>query len=336
MHRLRLLAAVLVVFVHAASAVTDRVGPVELPGDFGRVGVAIFFVVSGFVMATSGEKLTDSSDGWRVFLKRRVIRIVPMYWLATTLKVVIFVATPGLVLHSTLDGRNLFFSYLFLPSLNSEGEIYPFHTVGWTLIYEMFFYALFALGLFLRTNPVIFSSLALVSIVVLGWFLGPAGFVGPHSFYSSSITMFFVAGMALRLLTNTTSKVSSSWLLGLVSVVWIVSNLLESRPAGRLFDVEDFLTNHLIVAGVYIVIFFENQIRAWRTGIIDKLSDASYSIYLFHPFVVPAIPLAFAQLQVEATGVAFAGAVIAGVLAPYAIYLLAEKPVTLFLRKSWK
>ena len=59
-------------------------------------------MISGFVMIVSTIKLVGTAGGWREFGIRRVIRIYPMYWLATTVKLVIAIAIPAAVLHSVL------------------------------------------------------------------------------------------------------------------------------------------------------------------------------------------------------------------------------------------
>jgi len=105
----------------------------------GFIGVDIFFVISGFVMVISPRFLVTSEDGWKIFLKKRILRIVPLYWAATTFKLVVILFISSLVLHAKLDWLVIFKSYFFLPSHNLDGEIKPFLGVGWTLVFEMFF-----------------------------------------------------------------------------------------------------------------------------------------------------------------------------------------------------
>ena len=58
-------------------------------------GVQLFFVVSGFVMVYASEPLFGSRWGPVVFFERRLIRIVPLYWIVTT----IYLALTLLVAH---------------------------------------------------------------------------------------------------------------------------------------------------------------------------------------------------------------------------------------------
>ena len=83
---LRAVAALLVVLLHALETWGERVDPAA-PGvnwENGASGVDIFFIISGFVMVISSQRLVDRPGAWRTFLQHRVIRIVPLYWLLTT------------------------------------------------------------------------------------------------------------------------------------------------------------------------------------------------------------------------------------------------------------
>jgi exopolysaccharide production protein ExoZ len=78
---LRAVAALLVVLLHAFETWGERVDPAA-PGvswDNGAAGVDIFFVISGFVMVISSQRLVDRPGAWLTFLRHRVVRIVPLY-----------------------------------------------------------------------------------------------------------------------------------------------------------------------------------------------------------------------------------------------------------------
>jgi exopolysaccharide production protein ExoZ len=120
---LRGFAALGVVFYH-----TDF----HLAGDWHTdfSGVAVFFVISGFIMCFITRK---DADG---FLAKRFLRIVPMYWLCTLIRF-------GLLSFSSWSANpplaaDLPRSLLFVPS-----EELPILGVGWTLNFEVYFYLVF-------------------------------------------------------------------------------------------------------------------------------------------------------------------------------------------------
>jgi peptidoglycan/LPS O-acetylase OafA/YrhL len=124
---LRAVAALLVVLLHAFETWGERVDPAA-PGvnwDNGAAGVDIFFIISGFVMVISSRRRVDQAGAWLIFLRHRVVRIVPLYWLLTTVKVLAVVALGGVVLRTGLDFNFVAGSYLFLPVTDSAGHFRP-------------------------------------------------------------------------------------------------------------------------------------------------------------------------------------------------------------------
>ncbi|SRR6266571_871351 len=82
---LRAVAALLVLAGHLWATLAWLGKPDALPNFVaGAAGVDLFFVISGFVMVHSSEKFFGQPGGSVQFLLRRLARIVPLYWVATT------------------------------------------------------------------------------------------------------------------------------------------------------------------------------------------------------------------------------------------------------------
>ena len=113
----------------------------------GAAGVDLFFVISGFVMVQSTKHLFQRPGSSKRFLIRRAIRIVPMYWIATLMMLVL------VLLPFTLKGEHFSLGYtlrslLFIPTSNpASGADLPLLPQGWTLWYEVYFYLIFAVSL---------------------------------------------------------------------------------------------------------------------------------------------------------------------------------------------
>ena len=161
---LRAAAALAVLFAHLWPALAQFGNENIIPNfTFGAAGVDLFFVISGFIMVYTSERLFGQRDGPGRFLTRRLIRIVPMYWALTTLVVV---AWYGVKLPDHTTWTNVVGSYLFIPTLKPGGGTAPVLGVGWTLNYEMLFYFLFAITImFQRRMAVIVLSALLFGIV---------------------------------------------------------------------------------------------------------------------------------------------------------------------------
>jgi exopolysaccharide production protein ExoZ len=206
---LRAVAASLVVADHALLDVTR--GDVEnsatsLAWMMGRIGVAIFFVISGFIMVHISWDDFGRRGAAAEFLRRRVVRIVPLYWLAT-------IAAFGFHKVSETHGADagwpeLLRSILFIPYSNDDGGWAPILAQGWTLNYEMFFYALFAAALSFRRQiavPAIVGTLVIFTFA--GSFLTP----GILAYLSSPIVLLFVVGIGLAVLWRSYGLVEPKW-----------------------------------------------------------------------------------------------------------------------------
>ena len=159
----------------------------------------MFFVISGFIMVHASAPLFTAPGGGRTFLARRIARIVPIYWAVTTLYLAIALAVPEFLNREFLGGPYVVASYLFIPATRPDGLVQPLYGLGWTLNYEMFFYALFALALGRsRRAAVLGLAAVLAALVAIGRALGPLP--EPLRFWTDPIILEFVYGMALGLI----------------------------------------------------------------------------------------------------------------------------------------
>jgi peptidoglycan/LPS O-acetylase OafA/YrhL len=120
--------------VAATSVVYFHIGAVP---EFGSFGVDIFFVISGFVMAM----IITGGQSPYTFAISRLARIVPLYWILTTGLLLLAAVKPELLNSTTADLGNYLKSLFFIPYVKENGLLRPMLHVGWTLNYEMFFYA---------------------------------------------------------------------------------------------------------------------------------------------------------------------------------------------------
>ncbi len=127
---------------------------------YGWIGVDIFFVISGFVVAISYFNLSDRPSFMSLYIKRRLARIVPLHYL-TMIVFITFIA-PNIFLSTPLEfiknlGSHLVFIHNIFPS--THGSI---NGVNWSLATEMQFYLLiFFLGGYIkkiRKTTLIFST----------------------------------------------------------------------------------------------------------------------------------------------------------------------------------
>ncbi len=328
---LRFFAAFLVVLNHATFYTSERLLPGTGFWHQGATGVNIFFVISGLVMIVSTTTLRDRVDGWKIFALHRIIRIVPLYWAATTLKLVVFIVLPATVLHSQFDIFHIVSSYFFIPTVNAEGEFKPFLAVGWTLYFEMFFYGLFALALYLRCNLYYFVGAVLAIFASLSVYRTEG--VAATMFFDAVVLQFYF-GMLVATTTwrfDAFSEVTRRYPI-IPAVLSLTGTLLLLAPIEVPGLPDAFRTGVPAVMIVLGVVWLEPHLKGRLPKTLLILGDASYAIYLFHPLVAPAIPTILKKMGILNYSVSvLLGSVIAigvGVL----IHIIFEKPLTQQLR----
>ncbi len=80
-------------------------------------GVDLFFVISGFVMVVSSQRLVGQHGQRWSFLGPQVARIVPIYWLMTGLFLAILFIRPGALNSAAPTVTEIVRSLLFIPYL---------------------------------------------------------------------------------------------------------------------------------------------------------------------------------------------------------------------------
>jgi exopolysaccharide production protein ExoZ len=287
---LRALAALSIAMLHAqhdAGMLAERAGVSFTPLDRfpWAAGVDVFFVISGFIMVHASRGLFGTPEARGVFLVRRVARIVPLYWTVTTLYLAIALGAPA-VLNSVLgEPWQVIASYFFIPYTRPDGAAQPLYSLGWTLNYEMFFYGLFALAIVLpRRLAVAALTAGLLALVLLGRL---APLPQPFAFWTDSIILEFAFGLGLGLLRAAGVTLRGP-VRGALAVIAIVLLALDLRDGGSWGALPRALAwggpAALLVAAAALGHDRAAGGLATRLGV--AVGDASYALYLLHPFAI--------------------------------------------------
>ncbi len=320
---LRAIAATMVMFVHVDHELAV-LSFAPLGSDWLSTGVDIFFVISGFIMWTSVERHGDMSAG--AFLRNRIIRIVPLYWLVTTAVVLFALVAPQLMTTTKLELPHVIASYLFLPARHPTANMFwPVVVPGWSLNYEMLFYAVFtvAMALAARSRILRFALIAGMLLLVLMIANLTKSRVDVMNFYANAILLEFVAGVVLAII----------WRTGIVprSRLWVLVcaagfGLLWIGTHSTIGFAATLAAATLIVAGAVFL-------PPLRHNALSALGDASYSLYLTHGLTLAAFALVWKYYSPNLPWQLFvlAGGSIAIAIA-FLMYNFFEVPVTRALK----
>ena len=325
---LRAIAALLVFWGHAINAVTAQVAA-EFPHLYGPFGVDIFFVISGFVMVYSSESLFGRPGAPSKFFARRIARIVPLYWAATA--ILVWFVVPYASTKAVLG------SLFFAPHIPSEA---PLLFVGWTLIFEMFFYAVFAIALLAKRRFAVVAG-ASVFLVAFSVVFGPApstdNLWGPPAassvaYLADPVIMEFIFGMMIALVYRAGVRLPiwATISLLIAAFIWFAATVpWVPRPYGA------GIAAALILAAVSLSSISSPKGNPFTRTVVF-LGDISYALYCTHLLSFSFVAWIVAKLAISPVGHAwayFAAMLATGLVIAAGTYLLFEKPTTNFLKR---
>lgn len=286
---------------------------------YGWLGVELFFLISGFVIAMSAVNRSVGE-----FAVSRFVRLFPAYWLGVLVTAVVLLIWPIAVHPPKLSdiGVNL--------TMLQEGFRVPsVDAVYWTLFAELRFYLLFA---FVVWRGVTYARAVGFSVI---WLAASALTYSSHGLIHTLVmpdwAPFFVAGLAFFLMHRYGSNlllwtiVAATFLLGQRQALNSNNFHLMGQPMPAWPVVAILAGFYLLVAAVAL-----GWLRAnWRW--LTVAGVLTYPLYLLHEYIGWTV---FAEFRGRVDdGVLFL-AVVAGMLgAAWLVHRYVEKPVAAWLRR---
>lgn len=251
-----------------------------------NTGVDLFFVISGVIMVVTTWRTFDEPGSSRRFLLRRIARIYPLYWLVNSAVVALFLMSPGSVSFDDGEDPDILQSYLLLPQ---EGRLPVL--VAWSLVFEMYFYVVFALALVLGRSR-------------FGWVMGAwvvltaalsvvaADATNPYvALVSSPLSLEFVLGVLIGL-ASVHGRLMHPRVVLALGVVSLGACWAFLALSGWTVFPSDAVRVAIVAAPAGLVVYGATGLEVRRRRVVpaqvQRLGDASYSLYLIH---VPALTL---------------------------------------------
>lgn len=252
-----------------------------------QIGVDVFFTISGFIMyLLSGSRFGEPGYS-RTFITRRIVRIMPLYWLFTTLALLVMLRSGIHVANDRPSLVRIITSYFFIPLPRMDGAQRPILGLGWTLEYEIFFYCLFAIALLFRRGLAMLLC-AFAALVAMHARL-PAG-ASVLIFWSDPIILLFLLGIGVACIRRTGVRLGG-WVALVLAIAGIILLLglrrsgLDARAPSRV--IWSALPSFMLVAAaaLYDAPALSGRIRK----LLVAGGDASYALYLSHPFTIQLV-----------------------------------------------
>lgn len=243
----------------------DHVGSLPVSFDFGKYGVQLFFVISGFVIFWTLQRTRVASD----FVLSRISRLFPAYLtcLAITLVVVAIFGLPG----QQVSLRDAILNVTMFPALLGAKEVDGSY---WTLQIELFFYVQmlfwFMVGGLRHIRWVIAGWLVLAAAYALAYKSGRPLSYTAGELLDVNYIPYFAAGIIMYLSRGRDSRSSVDWLL-LGAAVGVTGLKWGWKDA--------------VVLSVCIAIFAilnRGYLRRIAVKPLIFLGTISYSLYLIH------------------------------------------------------
>lgn len=288
---LRAVAALMVVLFHLRGIELQYgQGPalLDVPARYADAGVDLFFVLSGCVMGTLLAARPAGSNAALGFLARRAWRVLPPYWIYTTVVVVLMLLLPGQVNSSYAD-QSILASYLLWPH-----DQLPVLMVGWTLVHEAYFYLVVSVIIAFVPLHLVTRILLLWAAIILGCTLAapPPSDAGLR-LVTNPLTLEFIAGALLGLHRRAVPTAAGMPLLvsGTTVLLAAMGFMPEEGPGAMSPAVRAavFGTASLaILAGAVLLENKRGSVSIVRR-VMEHIGDSSYSLYLSHIFVISAL-----------------------------------------------
>ncbi|WP_185965202.1 acyltransferase family protein [Glacieibacterium frigidum] len=312
------LAALAVVLFHAsllfASPKYWQVSPFGSAFAWGDAGVFFFFALSGFIIAEVHARDVGVPASLGRYVKRRLVRIYPVYWIV--LAGIVLLGLAGVGARVTPD---VLASSIALVGPDNRATAVA---VAWTLYHEIVFYAVFAAWVVnVRLGQAVTLAWLALIVVAAFWPLPTAAYL------SASVNLVFGFGVAAWWASR---RVLSAW-VGPAAMLVFAGIAVDTSTARVIPEVwRELAAGAAAAVAVAGLVSLERRRPVVVPRLLMALGAASYSIYLTH---YPLLSL-FGKLAVATgligrvpPGIAFVVVIAATLVTGYVFHRLVERPL---------
>jgi exopolysaccharide production protein ExoZ len=288
MQSLRGAAVLMVVLFHAVSNYAPAGSILRAGGLYNSLtgGVDVFFVISGFIIHYTTRGRYGPGEAFD-FIKKRLARVVPLYWLITGVVVSVGVVAPTLLQSYVFDPAHALASFAFIPWRRPDGDVFPPLAPGWSLNFEMFFYIAYAmLMLFVQRRLI---PIALTAVFCAGFIVVNLSGLDPQLFvFGHGVVFEFLIGVALADIWAERDGTFPIWTGPLCLA--LSAPLIALSHQSSIFTLAAHICGYgLLTTGCLTLRLGPATAPGGRW--LARVGNASYSIYLTHPLLLGVIAM---------------------------------------------
>ena len=245
--------------------------------DLGKVGVIIFFAISGMVIPFSLIKADEHPI--KRFIVSRVARLYPIYWASIPV---------GIFAYWFLGGKTINFDVILINLTMLQQFFFVENVMGlyWTLQIELIFYGLCIVLFYLKwlndSQKLFFITIGLIFIALIAsYFRCTMQMKIPVALFLALVFMFFGTIWREYLINkNVQCKFYACIIFAsLILVMPIVSLLAYNQDLGFGETWYRYLFSYY--TGMFLIVLFTTFVKL-RGYLFCWLGRISYSVYLFH------------------------------------------------------
>lgn len=288
---IRTFSCLMIAVYHVTESANAHSTGLYLTFELASPGFHLFLLISGVMLAVT----VKPDETPLAFFLSRAVRIVPIYWVLTSVTLLMAITRPWLFYQIDLSVPSVISSFLFLPHANLGGVMQPILFVGWTLNYVMLFYLLCAVSRFAHARLQIPITIGLLITVIAGARFMPSETY--REFYSNPILLELAMGCVLGLILKNPDIArwaarTPMWPFALIGIAGLaVATLLD--PEGILQAISFGLAGAFLVFACAAQDLFRKPLKL---GLLNEGGKISYGIYLIHPLLLPVLAvLIFSQ-----------------------------------------
>jgi len=317
LHGLRGVAAMAVVFFHWAQfypAIPNKLDfeflgqnwDFSLWFDMGGFGVALFFVLSGYLLGGQLSQKALTKESITRFWQRRLLRIYPAFWFQLAILLVIGIFIGSYHLNTWGDGIRHILLWVNMPPWMMP----PLNNVWWTLPLELSFYLFLPLLIFIQRKIGIIKTILFCFLVTIAWrVLIMQLYEG--SYFVTVLPILdalpgslatFSAGMAIVFVPKIDPRFKKILLVLSIIAFYILAKIIDA-------NVDSYWTGHwllivfnpvmaIVLATIlYTVLSPFCGIRFLSSKAFIWLGEVSFGIYLWHYPILQFMQKFWPELQ---------------------------------------